>query len=184
MGPTGVIHLVSAIISLVIGPIIFFTTKGTRLHIMLGRTYVAAMLALNISALFIYKLFGGFGVFHILIPVSLIPLTYGTAAVFFKRPQAQWLSNHYRAMCWSYIGLVAAGVAESFVRIPLLRNISVFGEWTDFGVFVGMLALVVCVSGGFLVVKNEKKVLANLTRPEERTRHNQSLNPTGNRPAS
>lgn len=165
MGPIGIIHLVSAVISLTVGPVIFFLTKGTRLHILLGRTYVVAMLTLNVTALFIYRLFGRFGAFHILALISLLVLVAGFAAVYWKRPPETWIYNHYRAMGWSYVGLLAAGVAEAVVRIPLLREIT--GGWLHFGILVFGASLIVCVIGGVFIARFEQPTVSKFA-PVER----------------
>lgn len=166
MAPIGIIHLTSAIVSLILGALIFVTAKGTRFHVNAGRIYVLAMLTLNVSALFIYTLTGSANPFHLLIPISLMPLTYGTFAAFFKRPRDRWLENHYRAMCWSYIGLVAAAVAESFVRLPFLRQIRIFGGWTDFALLIGTFTMLVCIVGGYLTAKTEQRILGRFVRIE------------------
>ncbi len=165
MGPIGIIHLASAILSLILGPIIFLITKGTRLHILLGRIYVVAMVTLNLTALCIYRLFGGFGAFHVLALISLLVLLAGFAAVYWKRPPNTWMHNHYRAMGWSYVGLLAAGVAEAVVRIPFLRNIS--GGWVHFGILVLVASLIVCVIGGYLIARFEKHTVSRFV-PRER----------------
>lgn len=64
MDVLGVLHLGAAVGSLVSGGGVIMSRKGTRAHRRLGWTYVASMATLNVTALLIYDLFGGFGPFH------------------------------------------------------------------------------------------------------------------------
>ena len=64
MDVSGTLHYGSALAALALGAAVALARKGTRSHRWLGRAYLAAMLLLNFSALTIYDLFGGFGVFH------------------------------------------------------------------------------------------------------------------------
>ena len=62
--PMGFVHIVVALAALALGTAVIFSRKGTRKHRQLGRAYLVMMLALNGTALAIYELFGGFGLFH------------------------------------------------------------------------------------------------------------------------
>ena len=160
MNPVGVFHVVCAVSSMVLGALIFSIEKGTRLHMLLGRVYVVSMLGLNITALLIYRLFGGFGPFHILALVSLMALLAGYAAVWFRQPADRWLANHYRAMAWSYVGLLAAAVSEAIVRIDFLRHF--IDGWMNFGIAVFVASFVVCFVGGWLISRSEQGVLSKV----------------------
>jgi uncharacterized membrane protein len=161
MRPLGVIHLTFAVIALAAGLLIVCLEKGTRLHIALGRTYVVSMIGLNLTALFIYRLFGGFGPFHILAVISLATVLAGFVAVYFKQPPKQWLRNHYRAMSWSYVGLLAAAVAEAVVRIPFLRGLG--AGWVSFWVLVLIASFAVCFVGGYLISTREQRTIAKFS---------------------
>ena len=114
----GLIHTAFAAAALLLGPAVFFHPKGDRYHRRVGYAYVVSMAALNLTALMIYDLFGGWGPFHWLALVNLATLLSGFVPAYLKRPAGSWLEWHYLGMCWSYVGLAAAGAAEFFTRVP------------------------------------------------------------------
>jgi uncharacterized membrane protein len=112
------LHIGSAVSALLFGMCVFLTHKGRRLHKQFGYAYFFNMLALNISALFIYRLTGHFGPFHGAALAGLLTLLAGFTAAYLRLPQGRWLELHYEFMSWSYVGLVAAGVSEAITRLP------------------------------------------------------------------
>ena len=114
----GTTHLGFALTAIGFGAIVLVSTKGTRRHRWLGRCYGAAMLGLNATALLIYDLYGEFGPFHWLALASLATLTAGLAAAWRRRPAGGWVRMHAEFMAWSYVGLLAAALAETVSRIP------------------------------------------------------------------
>lgn len=143
MSTLGFIHLIFGILALVAGTAVLFLRKGTRWHRTLGHLYLTNMLALNISALFIYRLFGSFGPFHWLALISLLTLLAGMVPVFTRRPKGRWLALHASFLNGSYVGLVAATAAEITSRIP--------GTEESFGLVVAGTSVVVIVIGGLLI---------------------------------
>ena len=117
--PLGVIHLFSASLALICGAAVMLARKGTLFHRMLGRVWVASMLAVNASALSIYRLTGHFELFHGLALISLLTVLAGLLAVLLKRPG--WLMVHYRFMAYGYIGLLAAATAEVVTRLRVIQ---------------------------------------------------------------
>ena len=75
------------------------------------------MLVLLVTAFSIYRLFGGFGIFHIAAVVSTVTLAGGMLPVLFKKPR-HYILLHYTFMYWSVIGLYAAFISETLTRIP------------------------------------------------------------------
>ncbi|HEV2292419.1 MAG TPA: hypothetical protein VGR35_01105 [Tepidisphaeraceae bacterium] len=59
------------------GLLVLLRAKGTRSHRVIGYLYVAAMLALNVTAFLIYRLYGRFGPFHVAALVSLAMVIAG-----------------------------------------------------------------------------------------------------------
>lgn len=116
MNLLGLVHTGSALVALACGAVVLLQRKGTRVHRRLGWTYVASMVTLNVTALLIYRLFGGFGPFHVAALVSLATLAAGVVTVARRRPAHNWVEHHYWWMAYSYLGLVAAGVAETTTR--------------------------------------------------------------------
>lgn len=143
MSTLGFIHLIFGILALVTGTAVLFLRKGTRWHRTLGHLYLTNMLALNISALFIYRLFGSFGPFHWLALISLLTLVAGMVPVFTRRPKGRWLELHASFLNGSYVGLVAATAAEITSRIP--------GTEDSFGLVVAGTSVVIMVVGGLLI---------------------------------
>ena len=143
----GLAHLLIAVAALLIGALVLFARKGTRRHRWLGRAYLASMLALNFSALLIYEVFGGFGVFHWLALFSLATVLGGYQAVWRKFPG--WKVPHANFMVGSYVGLVAAAVAEVTSRVP---------GW-PFGATVFISSAVVVVAGVAMMKKLVPKAL-------------------------
>jgi uncharacterized membrane protein len=143
MSTLGIIHMVFGLVALAAGAAVLFLRKGTRWHRTLGHLYLTNMLALNISALFIYRLFGGFGPFHWLALVSLITLIAGMVPVFTRRPKRHWLDLHAFFINGSYAGLVAATAAEITSRLP--------GTEESFGLVVAGTSILVVAVGGYLI---------------------------------
>lgn len=106
------LHIVGALLGLLLGALVFGTTKGTRRHKMLGYSYVGTLLCVNISALLVYEQSLNGGPFHILAVISLLTLAAAMKPVLTKKPRARWLGSHAYFMAWSYLGLVGAGVGQ------------------------------------------------------------------------
>lgn len=140
----GMVHLIFAFIALGVGLLVVLMRKGTRLHRTLGHIYFTSMLGVNITALCIYRLFGGFGVFHVLAFVSLAGVISGVGFAVLRRPLGKWLEAHRRAILWSYAGLLAAFTAEIAVRVPK----------TKFWPAVVFPSLLVTAVAWFLINKN------------------------------
>ena len=118
MDTIGFLHTAFATAALLLGPAVFFRRKGDARHRALGYAYVASMALLNATALLIYKLFGGWGVFHWGALLSLATLAMGFVPAVRRRPKGGWLKWHYMGMSWSYVGLCAAAASEFFTRLP------------------------------------------------------------------
>ena len=117
MQPAGVAHTWFAVASLILGIGVLVLRKGTELHRVLGIVYVLSLFGVNMTALTIYRVFGGFGAFHVLAVISLAILLTGFGAVYLRQPRHAWLQYHYYFMAWSYVGLCAAAGAELAVRL-------------------------------------------------------------------
>ena len=148
MAPIAIVHVATGLVALASGVIVFFNNKGTQFHRWVGYTYVFAMVALNVTALMIYRLFGRFGPFHVLALVSLATIIVGFIPAYRKQPAATWMKKHFRWMSSSYIGLVAATASEIIVRVPppgFIASRTIF-----FGLIFGASAAV-GVIGGYLI---------------------------------
>ncbi|HJU89344.1 MAG TPA: DUF2306 domain-containing protein [Gemmatimonadaceae bacterium] len=117
MSPLGWVHTTFAVLAMLSGAVVLVRRKGTRAHRRLGWVYAASMFALNTTALLIYRLFGGFGPFHVAAIFSLATVAAGVV-VAIRRSDRGWVERHYRFMTYSYVGLLAAAVSEVAVRVP------------------------------------------------------------------
>lgn len=120
-----VIHLVTVVPALVLGPVILWRRKGDRLHRLLGRIWVGLMLATAVASAFIRTpgagLAGtGFSLIHIFTVWTLITVPIAIRAV-----RAGDVDVHRNMMTGLYVGLCIAG---AFTLLPgrLLGNL-VFG---------------------------------------------------------
>ncbi len=130
----------------------------------MGWVYAVAMLSLNISALWIFRLTGTFGPFHVAAVISLATLVAGvSAAMRRKRGGRGWLRRHYSFMSWSYLGLVAAAIAEVATRVPAVRAIA-GGPTMAFWSTVVVASCAVFVLGATMIRRREKDVLRPFQR--------------------
>ena len=116
----GAAHVAAALTALAFGALVLALRKGTQLHRAMGMVYAIAMVALNLTALTVYRINGHFGPFHVLALLSLATIVAGLAMVVL-RPH-NWLVRHYRMMNFSYLGLLSAATTQALVKVPLLHG--------------------------------------------------------------
>jgi uncharacterized membrane protein len=153
LDPFGLVHAAFGMASVVLGLGVVLLRKGTLLHRRVGLLYAASMFLLNVTALAIYDLFGGFGPFHALALVSLATTGAGVAHAWLQRPRATWMEMHARWMSWSYAGVVAAFVAEIATRLP----------GVDFLAGVLVPTALITAGAGILIHRSVPRTLAHLT---------------------
>lgn len=122
----GQVHVAAAVLALASGALVLRRPKGTARHRALGWVYVGAMLATNLTALGIYRLFGRFGPFHAAALASLATTAVGIIATR-RRARRNWIAYHYFWMTYSYLGLVAAAVSETATRTMRPQSGAMFG---------------------------------------------------------
>ena len=143
----GFIHLVSSIVALVTGTLVLIMKKGTVRHKQIGYVYVISMVFLLLTALMIYRLFNGWGIFHYTTIISLLTISLGMIPIWTKRPSRKWKYMHFSFMYWSVMGLYSAFVAEVITRIP---------ETPFFGM-VGVAFVLIMIAGGVCFGVNKSK---------------------------
>lgn len=131
-------HVSAAALALVTGALVFAARKGTRRHVLLGRVYGVGMLLVNLPALLLYEESGRLGPFHVLAVISLATLTLGLAPLLLGYRNSKHVARHGLFMAWSYVGLVAAGLAQLGNRL--------YG-----GATVVFVTLVVVAVGGVII---------------------------------
>jgi len=139
MSEIGLVHFVFSLVAIVSGGAVSLMRKGTRWHRTVGHIYVTSMLGLIVTAFSIFGLLGHFGPFHVAAIVSTVTIGLGMAAVLLRKPKGAWKEQHAYWMAWSYIGLMAAAVAETSTRfiLPALAPRLEGGGWTIFWSLVG-----------------------------------------------
>lgn len=168
MSNLGAFHLFVAVTALASGAtVLLLPAKGGRRHRWIGWVYVVAMVLTNVTALSIYRLFGGFGPFHVAATVSLVSVVLGTLAAIGARRARQRrdpvareraVRRHYRAITFSYIGLMAAFASEIAVRLPVVGD--TIGRGLAFALTVLAASLLVVVIGVRLVRSRASSLLA------------------------
>ena len=152
MNLLGWFHTLCALVALASGAVVLLRAKGTRRHRQMGWIYVGSMLAVNVTALMIYRLFGGFGPFHVAALFSLATVIAGIIPAVRRRPHDRWLERHYFFMAYSYVGLLAATAAEIGTRLPGARG--------AFWLAVILASIGVFVIGGAMIRRQVGATLA------------------------
>lgn len=149
-GGLGLIHTLLAVVAMLCGWRVVVMPKGNRQHKITGYVYVAAMVAMNATGLFIQSLFQ-FGPFHWLALFSLATVVAGVWAArrIGRKPGA--FKMHYELMSWSYVGLLAAFVSEVLTRTPWVRS------GTSFALTVFMATGIVILVGGIVIHRSTAK---------------------------
>lgn len=113
----GWIHFIAAILSLLSGTFILFRPKGDMLHKRSGYVYVASMIVVLVTSFMIYRLFNGFGIFHIFACISTFALTGGMLPMLKQNRTVKDLRQHAEVMGWSVVGLYCAFISETCSRL-------------------------------------------------------------------
>lgn len=152
----GLVHTLAAIAAMLIGAVVFLRPKGGAAHRRLGYAFSACMGLLIATSFSIYRLTGGFNFLHVFSVLSTIGLAFGLSYAFRRRPEGRWMLAHYYWMSWSYIGLLAAFVAEISTRVAMPYVASHFGSkyLMGFWMVVGAATGVVVVAGRAVVNRN------------------------------
>jgi uncharacterized membrane protein len=123
LSPLGWAHSLVCLCALALGPAAFLQLKGSAPHIALGRAYLVSMLAVNASALGIYRRHM-FWFPHWFALAALAFLALAFLAVRLKRPRRTWIHLHLTSMLASYYVLVGGGVNEVYLRVGALRGLA------------------------------------------------------------
>lgn len=146
MSTLGWIHTIAATLSLFFGTYILIATKGGAKHKKMGYAYTGTMTVMLITAFMIYRLFGGFGIFHIAAVVSSVTLFMGMVPAI-RRRSPKWVIHHFSWMYWSVFGLYGAFMGEVFTRVPE----------SPFFATVGLSTAAVMLTGSFIWKKKSKQ---------------------------
>jgi uncharacterized membrane protein len=144
--------------ALLTGIVIFFRPKATPFHRALGYFYSISMTVMLVTAFLTHHLTKSFNFLHIFAIASSTQLTLGFWAALRRR--RGWLAKHYHWMCYSYIGLCAAFVAETAIRIgmPYLVAHYQIRSMAWFWIVVGICSFGVFYVGTWLMERNKQLV--------------------------
>ncbi len=152
----GLIHLVTAIIAMITGSMILLMKKGTLNHKRVGYIYVGAMLGLLITAFMIYRLWGGWGLFHYAAVISSVTLLGGFLPIIFQYPKNNYIILHFSFMYWSVMGLYGAFFSEIMTRVPNWLYGDT-GPSTMFFNFLGITIALVITIGAIYFYRNKER---------------------------
>ena len=119
LSPLIATHFIAACAAIILGMMLFLSTKGTRIHRWLGLSYIAAMLVTIVSVIPVpatsLPIAGSrFGFFHVFIVIGFISLSIGIERLIRWRrtgnPAA--LKSHQINLSYSYAGLLMAGFSQ------------------------------------------------------------------------
>jgi hypothetical protein len=128
------------------------------------------MSGLIMTAFMIYDLFGGWGAFHWAAVAALGTLIGGLVSVMGMRREG-WVMRHATWMSWSYVGLLAAFVAESMTRWlvpPLVPLLSPFAEDRLFWPAVGIGSVLVIATGAWIISRTLLQAVSSVERTDAR----------------
>ena len=108
------IHAFFALSAVPLGLYIFLTKKGTKKHKLFGRIWVAWLVTISLTAIFIQEITPGeYSFIHLLIPLTIGSLIFSIWSIRkFKQTALQkYKSSHMTSMIGVYVGaLIVAGV--------------------------------------------------------------------------
>ncbi len=135
------IHLVSALVAIVTGGLVFALPKGTVRHRRIALVYVAAMIVTTAVVIFVpakIMPFGksGYGFFHLFIVVGFVSSALGIYGLYRWRRtrQRKWLRMHQQRFAFSYAGLLMAGASQAMTnpRFGLVAAMTPQSFWSIF----------------------------------------------------
>lgn len=153
---TGLVHTLAALLAVLTGAIVFLRPKSGPVHRCLGYIYVLSMVTVIVSSFAIYRLTGRFNFLHGAAIVSAITVSLGFKYALLRKPSGVWQMKHFYWMSWSFIGLLAALMAETATRIGMPLVAAKLGRsyLTGFWCMVGLVTFVVVLIGRHLVAKH------------------------------
>lgn len=106
---TVLLHIFTAVPSMILGGVVLARPKGTFAHKLMGRLWIALMLVTAVGS-FGIKTDGQFSWIHILSVVTIVSIVAGVVAIRSGRRE-----THLRCMRGAYIGLM---IAFAFTMAP------------------------------------------------------------------
>ena len=155
----GWLHFMAAAIALLLGAVQLLRPKGSTVHRRLGYAYIVVLLACDFGALSVYQFNGRFNALHVGAILSALCVVAGVVPFYVSPRPQRWRVHHAMWICWSYIGIWAAGLTE--LTVPTVH-------WSSrsqvIGATVAVTATVTCI--GWLLMN---RLRFQLLRHEART---------------
>jgi uncharacterized membrane protein len=152
-GPVIAVHALSALGATLLGTIVLFLRKGTRLHKFLGRTWVAIMALVALSSFLIteMRMFGPYSLIHALSIFTLFALAGGVLAI--RRGN---VIAHRSSMISLYV--FALLLTGAFTLLPGRRMHAVI--FADGGQMAGLVATAIAVVIGAALLARRRLIRA------------------------
>lgn len=170
LSPLLQIHLVSALLAIATGAVVFLLPKGGRRHRRWAYLYVTAMLTTTGVVAFVPATvlkFGnsGWGFFHLFIIVGGISALVGIFALWKWRRTGnlRWLRNHQLRFTFSYAGLLMAGFSQLTTnpRLGLIESLTPAQFWVSFaGTNLAILGVAMFFASKYLVKGDPRRLCA------------------------
>jgi uncharacterized membrane protein len=144
----GAVHTLLAMFGMLVGLIQLLRPKRGPAHRARGYAFVYGMLVADGAALLVYQFTGRFNILHVGALMNLACLLLAIAPVLRSPRRANWKTQHYYWMSWSYVGLLAAAATELVVRGAHFT--SRVQAWTA----TAMLTTIVTAIGAVLIARN------------------------------
>jgi uncharacterized membrane protein len=118
----GVIHIVLAAASIVVGLIQLLRPKGGSIHRALGYAFVYAMLIADGTVMLVFQFTGRFNILHVGAIANMICIILAIVPVLRTPRPLNWKYHHYYWMCWAYVGLLSATATQLVMRTSHLAT--------------------------------------------------------------
>jgi uncharacterized membrane protein len=144
MSTTGTFHLIFCGGAIVLGAVVLALPKGTRWHRAWGHGYFWCMVGVVGTSFAMYGLTGRVTPFHLAALIAGVTVVNGMLTVLRRQPKGYWIGAHATWMAWSYVGLLAALVAESLTRFimpALAETLEQNALWPIFWILVAVGSL-------------------------------------------
>jgi uncharacterized membrane protein len=162
--PTGAIHTVLALSGIVVGLIQLLRPKRGAGHRARGYAFVYAMLIADGAAMLIFQFTGKFNILHAGAMVNLVCVVLGVVPVLRSPRPANWKTQHYYFIAWSYVGLLAAAATELVVRTV---HLGTRGQaWT-----VTAFVSIVVTAIGYVLIERYQPASGSQPIPGDATQH-------------
>ena len=144
----GAAHTLLAMFGILIGSIQLLRPKRGPGHRARGYAFVYAMLVADGAALLVYRFTGSFNVLHAGALMNLACVLLAIVPMLRSPRPANWKTQHYYWMSWSYVGLLAAASTELVVR-----GIHLGSKAQAWAATAGVTAIVTVI-GAVLIARN------------------------------